>query len=228
MDQPNERTLIAIVITVAVIVILIALVVVLFVMIIVSMCLRNHKEDTTLLSLRVDDIRELDDNMTQANEESETKFSNSVHKTTSVNSEQVKESMSASSIPVPESDGIYSTPDDVVIDSISFTESKSPYRDVGQQQAKQNTLYCQSNNSTLYNIQCQNNSAYQETKFKYKCEDKDIKCLENSAYGNIKHGVDCTSECLDSHECTKQREYKADNSQHPQVVSEGSDYEECV
>ena len=125
MDQPNERTLIAII--VAVIVILIAFEVFLFVVIIVSMCLSNHKEDTTSLSLKVDDIRELDDNMTQANKESETKFSNSVHKTTSVNIEQVKESMSVSSIPVPESDGIYSTPDDVAIDSISFTERKSPY-----------------------------------------------------------------------------------------------------
>ena len=218
----QNGTLIAVVI--AVIVILIALVVVLLV-IIVSMCLRNHKKDT--VSLRADGIGELDDNMTQANKESETKFSNSVHKTTSVNSDQVKESMSASSIPVPESDGIYSTPDDVAIDSISFTERKSPYRDVGQQQAKQNTLHCQSNNSTSCNIQCQYNSAYQETKIKYKSEDKDIKCLENFAYDNIKHGVDCTSECLDSHECTKQQ-YKADNSQHPQVVSEGSDYEECV
>ena len=228
MDQPNERTLIAII--VAVIVILIALVVVLFVVIIVSMCLWSHKEDTMSLSLRVDDIRELDDNMTQANKESGTKINNSIHKTTSVNREQVKESMLASSIPVPESDGIYSTPDDVAIENVvstSFIERNSPYRNVGQQQAKQNTLRCQSNNSTSCNIQCQNNSAYQETKFKYKCENKDIKCLENSAYGNIKHGVDHTSECLDSHECTKQQ-YKADNSQHLQVVSEGSDYEECV
>ena len=61
--------------------------------------------------------------------------------------------------------------------------------------------------SNIGKIQCQKNSAYQETKFKYKCDDKDIKCLENSAYGNIKHGVDhisdCSDECLNSHECTK-------------------------
>ena len=79
-------------------------------------------------------------------------------------------------------------------------------------------------------IQCQNNSANQETKFKYKCEDKDIKCLKNSAYGNVKHRVDYnisdrSDECLNSHECTKQQ-YRADNSQH--LVSERNDYEECV
>ena len=79
-------------------------------------------------------------------------------------------------------------------------------------------------------IQCQNNSANQETKFKYKCEDKDIKCLENSAYGNVKHGVDHnisdrSDECLNSRECTKQL-YRADNSQY--LVSERNDYEECV
>ena len=81
--------------------------------------------------------------------------------------------------------------------------------------------------SNICNIQCQNNSAYQETKFEHKYEDKDIKCLENSAYSNVKHGADQTSEYLDSHECTKQQ-YRADNSQH--LVSERNDYEEitCV
>ena len=77
--------------------------------------------------------------MTQTNQESETKFSNSVHKAASVNSEQLKESMSPSSIPVLESDGIYSNADKVEnVVTTSFTERKSPYRDTDQQQTKQN------------------------------------------------------------------------------------------
>ena len=64
--------------------------------------------------------------MTQTNQESETKFSNSVHKAASVNSKQLKEPVSASSIPVLESDGIYSNADEVEnVVTTFFTETKS-------------------------------------------------------------------------------------------------------
>ena len=125
--------------------------------VIVFVCLRNHKREK--IPLKVDDTRCLEDSMTQTNQDFETKFNDSVHKASSVNSERLKESMSASSIPVLESDGIYSNADEV-----------------------ENVV-----SASCSNIQCLENSAYQE--IKYDREVNSIKCLENSAYGDIKHGV---------------------------------------
>ena len=115
------------------------LVVVLLVLVMAFVFLRNRKREK--LPLGADNLGYLEDSMTQTSKESETKMSNfGVHKTTSVNSEHLKESVSANSIPVPESDGIYSTPDEVEnVVSTSFTNSNQA---AGQQYyVKQNASY---------------------------------------------------------------------------------------
>ena len=99
---------------------------------IVCVCLRNHKRKK--VPLKIDDTGCVEDSMTETNKESETKFTNSVHKAASVNNEQL---MSVSSIPVL--DGIYSNPDEVEnVATTSFTEGKSPYRAIDQQQTRRN------------------------------------------------------------------------------------------
>ena len=70
--------------------------------IIAFMCLHIRKRDKA--PSKVEDTGGLEDSTTQTKKESETKFGDSVHETASVNNEHLKEAMSASSIPVPESD----------------------------------------------------------------------------------------------------------------------------
>ena len=75
------------------------------------------------------------------------------------------------------------------------------------------------------NIQCADNSPYQETK--YDCEAKNIICIENSAYSNVKHDHEVDNiQCLDSQECHSKQQCKADhdNSQHLENIN----YKECV
>ena len=100
---------------------------------IVCVCLRNHKRKK--VPLKIDDTGCVEDSMTETNKESETKFTNSVHKAASVNSEQL---MSVTSS-IPVLDGIYSNPDEVGnVATTSFTERKSPYRAIDQQQTRRN------------------------------------------------------------------------------------------
>ena len=135
IHQSSPTTLIVAVTTV-VIVLMVVLVTIFSV--IAFVFLRNRKQEKA--PLRADNVGYLEDSMTQTSKESETKISNSIHKITSVNSEHLKESVSASSIPVPESDGIYSTPDEVEnVVSTSFTNSNQA---AGQQYyVKQNASY---------------------------------------------------------------------------------------
>ena len=119
IHQSSSTTLIVAVTTV--VIVLIVVLVTIF-LVIAFVFLRKRKQEKA--PLRADNVGYLEDSMTQTSKESETKISNSVHKITSVNSEHLKESVSASSIPVPESDDIYSTPDEVEhVISTSFTNS---------------------------------------------------------------------------------------------------------
>ena len=72
------------------------------------------------------------------------------------------------------------------------------------------------------NIQCQENSAYQEVEHGNRVDH--IQCLENSAYLEIKHEHEfqCRENCAYQECCTKQQHIKVDNTQ-----SSNSDYEEC-
>ena len=92
-------------VTVTTVVSVLIVVLVMIFLVIVFVFLRNRKQEKA--PLRADNVGYLENSMTQTSKESdsETKISNSVHKITSVNSEHLKESVPASSIPVLESDG---------------------------------------------------------------------------------------------------------------------------
>ena len=130
LTPQNSQATLTTIVAVAVIVVFIILVAVFFV--IVYVCLRNHKRKK--VPPKVVDTGCVEDSMTETNKESETKFTNSVHKAASVNNEEL---MSVSSIPVL--DGIYSNPEEVEnVATTSFTERKSPYRAIDQQQTRRN------------------------------------------------------------------------------------------
>ena len=138
--QNSQATLTTVI--AAVVVILIVLVAVFFM--IVCVCLGNHKRKK--VPLKVDNLGCVDDSMTETNKESETKFTNSVHKAASVNNEQL---MSVSSIPVL--DGIYSNLDEVEnVATTSFTERKSPYREWDPDQSIYESVYSESLKSSLF------------------------------------------------------------------------------
>ena len=127
--SPKLETMIIIIISVLIFILTFLLVVFLAILLV---CLRTHKQKK--VPLKVDDTGCVESSMTETNKESETKFTNSVHKAASVNNEQL---MSFSRIPVL--DGIYSNPDEVEnVATTSFTERKSPYQAIDQQQTRRN------------------------------------------------------------------------------------------
>ena len=165
---------------------------------IVCSCLRNHKRKK--VPLKVVDTGCVEDSMTETNKESETKFTNSVHKAASVNNKQL---MSVSSIPVL--DGIYSNPDEV--ENVATTlVCLRKHEKKGKDEAS--------------NVQCQENSAYQEVEHGNRVDH--IQCLENSAYLEIKHEREfqCRENCAyqDCHT----------NIEVNNIQSSISYYEECM
>ena len=118
----------------AMVVIFLTILVVVF-LVIVVVYLRNHKRKT----YKNNNIQY---SMTEANKESETRFSNSVHKAATINSEQqTKEFMPSSNVPVL--DGIYSNPDEIQnVASSSFIERKSSFRPINQEQQKLHVGFC--------------------------------------------------------------------------------------
>ena len=180
----------------AAVVVLIVLVAVIFM--IVCVCLRSHKRKK--VPLKVGNFGCVEDSMTEANKESETQFTNSVHKAASVNNKQL---MSVSSIPVL--DGIYSNPDEV--ENVATTlVCLRKHEKKGKDEAS--------------NIQCEENSAYQEVEHGNRVDH--IQCVENSAYLEIKHEREfqCRENCAyqDCH-----TNIEVDN-----IQSSISYYEECM